>query len=658
MSSTPRPVESAGAGASDPAALEKRLIQASRDGDAPALTALLDAGANPNAVNKSGYSALLIAAHYGHEEIVRILLSHPKIDPNFQNAKGATALHFAAQAGHLGIVQALLAHPDIDPTLRSQEDISALNLASNKGHFEIVAAIESKLTEEEEEDDLKNPGNLPFSYHSSIIELSKALGLNTDEGGICFGFAVQTALSELATEPNPGILPLIHRLSLLPTTASKKETENPYSAFRTQIQALADEIQGIPMTDLGSRIISTTDPDYERKKELADLEQWLINLNFIHQVHTEKTEKIMPKSQTKQTQVLKKELLSLFLPSSIHPEAFNVSKMRLRIFNHPEALEAWLQECERQIFLLKPNEQKPISFLFAINDHAMSIHFNPLTKNWTINDAGIGILHRSQEQRAQIALTIRQILCPDLPETYAEVSGMGEFPLGFLEAINDARHDYIPRDIPGEMRGMLIASAVEKNDASMLKKFITDSDPALLDEALAFAKKNGHSQSIVTILAELIAREGHRTLGDLLSSKIEDAETEKNAIFLKRITDPYREILKSAESPEAKADLQKSFPEPIQKFLEQRLFLEKIGSLESTEINPDTIHKMAEILLKTERIFEKLTALRTEFEAHEDEKLSPMHYKVSTPFHTGVGVGESKGPDLSGTHEDSRPDSP
>src|SRR5262244_1728620 len=93
--------------------LNDQLFEAVRAGNAAAVTALLDKGADVNARFRYGTTALFKAAERGNLEVTRILLARGvdvKVKDTFY---GATALSWALQNEHNDVVQAILAK---DPT--------------------------------------------------------------------------------------------------------------------------------------------------------------------------------------------------------------------------------------------------------------------------------------------------------------------------------------------------------------------------------------------------------------------------------------------------------------------------------------------------------------------------------------------------------------
>jgi Ankyrin repeats (3 copies) len=88
--------------------LNDQLFEAVRKGDAAAVTALLDKGADVNAKFRYGMTALFKAAERGHTEVAKILVDRGvdvKVKDTFY---GATAMTWALDNKHLGVVALLL----------------------------------------------------------------------------------------------------------------------------------------------------------------------------------------------------------------------------------------------------------------------------------------------------------------------------------------------------------------------------------------------------------------------------------------------------------------------------------------------------------------------------------------------------------------------
>eukprot|EP00438_Fugacium_kawagutii_P005772 Skav231920 [mRNA] locus=scaffold585:8909:9349:+ [translate_table: standard] len=106
------------------------------------VTELIDAHANVNAVDASGYSPLQMAAYFGRTSIVRILIeqsanldhqtasiSHPSDDT--QGTGRETALMYAASQGHLLTTHALI-ESKADPCLRDDQLRTWLDVAQGE----------------------------------------------------------------------------------------------------------------------------------------------------------------------------------------------------------------------------------------------------------------------------------------------------------------------------------------------------------------------------------------------------------------------------------------------------------------------------------------------------------------------------------------------
>lgn len=88
--------------------LNEQMWEAARKGDAAAVTALLDRGADVNAKFRYGATALFKAAERGNVDVVKVLLARGadvKVRDTFY---GATALTWALDNKHVEVVRALL----------------------------------------------------------------------------------------------------------------------------------------------------------------------------------------------------------------------------------------------------------------------------------------------------------------------------------------------------------------------------------------------------------------------------------------------------------------------------------------------------------------------------------------------------------------------
>ena len=89
-------------------ALNDQLFEAARKGDATAVTALLDKGADVNAKFRYGQTALFKAAERGHANVVKVLLDRGadvKVQDTFYRA---TAMTWALDNDHTEVVRLLL----------------------------------------------------------------------------------------------------------------------------------------------------------------------------------------------------------------------------------------------------------------------------------------------------------------------------------------------------------------------------------------------------------------------------------------------------------------------------------------------------------------------------------------------------------------------
>lgn len=123
------------------------LMMAANDSNSMPLVlrTLLDHGANVNAQCicsgwlAGGWTALMLAAYGGHDDIVKILVAKPS-NVNLKNNEGRTALAVASDRGHADVVRTLLAN-GADVNERDNEGMTVLMLASVSGSKTVVRTL-------------------------------------------------------------------------------------------------------------------------------------------------------------------------------------------------------------------------------------------------------------------------------------------------------------------------------------------------------------------------------------------------------------------------------------------------------------------------------------------------------------------------------------
>ncbi|XP_048873104.1 ankyrin repeat, SAM and basic leucine zipper domain-containing protein 1 isoform X1 [Brienomyrus brachyistius] len=108
---------------------------ASEDQIVQCVELLLSRNADPNVPNKSGMTALMMAARDGYCQLINLLVSHgAKI--NLQDCNGYTALATAAQYGQENVVRKLL-QLGADKSIKTREGRRALDVARIQRHTQI-----------------------------------------------------------------------------------------------------------------------------------------------------------------------------------------------------------------------------------------------------------------------------------------------------------------------------------------------------------------------------------------------------------------------------------------------------------------------------------------------------------------------------------------
>jgi len=121
-------------------AVETPVADAARRGDLPALRALVDRGADVNAAQGDGMTALHWAAERGQAEAATLLLARGAAVGAVTRIGRYTPLHLAARGGHAAVVAALLA-AKADPQALTTTGAVPLHFAAAAGNRDAVSAL-------------------------------------------------------------------------------------------------------------------------------------------------------------------------------------------------------------------------------------------------------------------------------------------------------------------------------------------------------------------------------------------------------------------------------------------------------------------------------------------------------------------------------------
>ena len=102
--------------------------------------ALLQAGADPSIKDRKGSTPLHFAARRGNDEIVKVLLKHPKVKIDVRDSYGKTALHMACSEGQSSVCKLLL-DKGADIKAVTAENTTPLHNAILNGHSQVATMI-------------------------------------------------------------------------------------------------------------------------------------------------------------------------------------------------------------------------------------------------------------------------------------------------------------------------------------------------------------------------------------------------------------------------------------------------------------------------------------------------------------------------------------
>jgi len=151
---------------------EVSLIDAALDGNTKQVRLALENGADVNAAQDEGHTALMMAAFNGHGKIVELLLDRgARVDS--KDVLGRTALMYSASGPFPETVGILLEH-GADPNISDKsENFTALMFAASEGQVDVVRALLSHRASYETTDDDGEtaPGFAQKSGHTEVVQL-------------------------------------------------------------------------------------------------------------------------------------------------------------------------------------------------------------------------------------------------------------------------------------------------------------------------------------------------------------------------------------------------------------------------------------------------------------------------------------------------------
>ena len=123
----------------------------------------------------AGFTPLIWAAQYGHEQMVELLLAQKNVDPDRSDTPdNRSPLWWAALNGHEGVLKLLLAREDVNPERRDNYGQTPFSHAAAKGHEGVLKLLLAR--EDVNPETLDNNGRTPFSYaahngHEGVLKL-------------------------------------------------------------------------------------------------------------------------------------------------------------------------------------------------------------------------------------------------------------------------------------------------------------------------------------------------------------------------------------------------------------------------------------------------------------------------------------------------------
>jgi ankyrin repeat protein len=121
----------------------KALMMVAAEGKEDLAILLLEYGADVNAIDADGHTALMEAANFEHLNVVKFLVEHGanvNAAATLGGYTGYTALIYASERGHVNVVKYLIKH-GANINAKKKNGDTALSLAENNGHTEVARIL-------------------------------------------------------------------------------------------------------------------------------------------------------------------------------------------------------------------------------------------------------------------------------------------------------------------------------------------------------------------------------------------------------------------------------------------------------------------------------------------------------------------------------------
>ena len=156
------------------------LLNSARQGCQTVVRLLLDAGANKDASNEEGITALMYAASKGHSAVVEVLLA-AKANKEAVDKKDNTALLIAVCTGQPATVEVLL-KAGANKRARMSQERTALIIAALIGNKAVVELLLAAKVNKEAVDIKRNTALIAAAYngHAAVVEVLLKAGANKE----------------------------------------------------------------------------------------------------------------------------------------------------------------------------------------------------------------------------------------------------------------------------------------------------------------------------------------------------------------------------------------------------------------------------------------------------------------------------------------------